>query len=202
MAEFHDFFIKPEIEEDAESFGWSPESIDASVKILEAADWGELKSKINQNREDYDILVFRGGNHELNRKAFSDPRMDIVLHPGKGRKDSGMNHIDAERGAENEVAVGFSIKEVPENPKRQSQKLNEWRRNLNLCEKYDTPYIITTEAEKFSELRKPRDIASVIDSLGYEGLKAVKHFPSKILEKRKEAQSDSEIRPGHEVLEE
>jgi ribonuclease P/MRP protein subunit RPP1 len=128
--------------------------------------------------------------------------MDVVLHSGKGRKDSGMNHVDAEKAAENDVAVGFSIKEVPEDSKRQSQKLNEWWRNLKLCEKYDAPYIITTEAEEFSNLRKPRDLASVIDSLGYDGVKGVKQHPEKILKRRKKAQSDSEIRPGHEVVEE
>ncbi|MFB6100015.1 MAG: RNase P subunit p30 family protein [Candidatus Nanohalobium sp.] len=202
MAEFHDFFINPEIREDAESLGWSSESIKASVKVLEAADWGELKRKIDRNRGEYDILAFHGGDHELNRKAFSDSRMDVVLHPGRGRKDSGMNHVDAEKAAENDVAVGFSLKEVPEDSKRQSQELSKWRRNLKLCEKYGTPYIITTEAREFSELRKPHDLASVIDSLSHEGIRALKSHAGSILERRKRAQSDSEIRPGHEVVEE
>ena len=202
MTDFHDFFISQKLQEDAESFGWSTESINASVKVLEADDWGELKRKIDGNREEYDILAFRGGDHELNRKAFSDPRMDVVLHPGKGRKDSGMNHVDAEKAKENNVAVGFSLKEVPESSKRQSQKLNEWRRNLKLCEKYGTPYIITTEAEEFSDLRKPRDLASIINSLGYDRLKAVKKFSGELLRSNLDAQKDSEIRPGHEVVEE
>lgn len=202
MPQFHDFFISQEIQDDAEAFSWSNESINASVRILEAEDWGELKRKIGQNREEYDILAFRGGDHELNRKAFSDSRMDVVLHPEKGRKDSGMNHIDAEKAAENNVAIGFSLKNVPEDSKEQSQELTNWRKNLKLCQKYDTPYIITTEAESFSDLRNPRDLASVINSLGLEGIKAVKHYPGKILERREKAQSDSEIRPGHEVIEE
>ena len=130
MTEFHDFFIQDNIIEEAEDLGWSRESVDSDFKILEAEDWGELKRKISQNREEYDILAFSGGNHELNRKAFSDSRMDIILHPGRGRKDSGMNHIDTEKAAENNVAVGFSLKEIPEDQKKQSQKLAEWRRNL------------------------------------------------------------------------
>lgn len=202
MPRFHDFFISQELQEEAKSFGWNNESINNSVKILKADDWGELKRKIGQNREEYDILAFRGGNHELNRKAFSDSRMDVVLHPEKGRKDSGMNHVDAEKAAENKVAVGFSLKSLPEDSKKQSQTLTKWRRNLKLCQKYNAPYIITTEAESFSELRNPRDLASVINSLGFEGTKGVKHYPNKILERREKAQSDSEIRPGHEVIEE
>jgi ribonuclease P/MRP protein subunit RPP1 len=202
MTEFHDFFISQNLQEEAEAFGWSSKSINSSVKILEADDRGELKRKISQNREDFDILAFRGGNHELNRKAFSDSRMDVVLHPEKGRKDSGINHVDAEKAAENNVAVGFSLKSLPEDSKKQSQALTKWRRNFKLFKKYNAPYIITTEADGFSELRNPRDLASVVNSLGFEGVKAVKQYPSKILERRKKAQSDSEIRPGHEVIEE
>jgi ribonuclease P/MRP protein subunit RPP1 len=202
MAEFHDFFISQEFQEDASEIGWSSGSIEASVKVLEAEDWGELKRNLGQQREEHDVLGFRGGDHELNRKVFSDPRMDVVLHPGKGRKDSGMNHVDAEKAAENDIAIGFSLKEVPEDQKRQSHKLNEWRKNLKLCEKYNVHYIITTEAENFSELRAPRDIGSIIDSLGYNGRRAVSYSPERIIEKNMKAKDDSQVRPGHEVLDE
>jgi ribonuclease P/MRP protein subunit RPP1 len=201
MPEFHDFFVSENLRDDAEELGWSEESQNGSVKVLEADDWGELKRKIDSAREDYDVLAFRGGDHELNRKAFSESRMDVVLHPGKDRKDSGMNHVDAKKAAENDVAIGFPLKEVPDNPKRQSQELTKWRRNLKLCEKYGTQYLITTEARKLSELRAPRDLAAVISSLGYDGKKAVSEFPGKILEKNIKAGSDSQFRPGHEVVE-
>ncbi|QGA80739.1 RNase P subunit p30 family protein [Candidatus Nanohalobium constans] len=200
MPQFHDFFINPGLEEEAEELGWSNGSISASVKILEANDWGELKQKINENRENYDILAFQGGNHELNRKAFSTPKMDVVLHPGKGRKDSGMNHVDAEKSAENDVAVCFSLREVPGDSKRQSQVLGDWRRNLKLCEKYNAPYILTTEAESSHQLRAPRDMAAVISSLGYDGRKAVSEVPGKILEKNLEARRKSSDYAGHEVV--
>ena len=201
MTIFHDFFINPELKDRAEELGWSSESIDATVKVLEADDWGGLKQKIQENREDYDVLAFRGGDHELNKKAFSTPKMDIVLHPEKGRKDSGMNHVDTERAAENNVAVGFTLKQVPEDGKRQSQTLSKWRRNLKLCEKYDTPYIITTEAEKKFEIRKPRDLAAVIKSLGGRELKSVAKYPEEILEENRKARSSKTRKAGVELVE-
>jgi ribonuclease P/MRP protein subunit RPP1 len=201
MTSFHDFFINPELKDRAEELGWSGESIGAAVKVLEADDWGELKQKIQENREDYDILAFRGGDHELNRKAFSTPEMDVVLHPEKGRKDPGMNHIDAERASENNVAVGFTLKNIPEDGKRQSQTLSKWRRNLKLCEKYDTPYIITTEAEKRSDIRKPRDLAAVIKSLGGKELKSVKKFPGEMLEENRKAENSKTGKAGVELVE-
>lgn len=202
MPEFHDFFISKEIKEEAQETGWSSRGIEISTKVLEAKDGGELKRKIKDCREEHVLLAFRGGEHDLTRKAFSDSRMDIVLSPEKGRKDSPMNHIDAEKAAENSVAVGLSLKQIPKNSKRQSQILSKWRKNLKLCKKYKTPYIITTEAEEKHELRKPRDMAAIPTSLGYNGIKAVKNFPRKILEKNLEVQKDSQVRPGHEVLEE
>jgi len=201
MPQFQDFFINQELKETAKEFGWSSESIECSVKIIEADDWGELKQKINKNRESYDILAFRGGDHELNRKAFSTPKMDVVLHPEKGRKDSGMNHVDAERAAENNVAIGFSLQQVPETGKRQSQILTKWRKNLKLCEKYDTPYIITTEAEKKSEIRRPRDLAAVTKSLGSEGNNPVSKYPDEILKKNLKARKNSSNYSGVGVVE-
>jgi ribonuclease P/MRP protein subunit RPP1 len=201
MQHFYDFFIPEKMRHKAEELGWSEDGLEASVKILEADDWGELKGKIDSAREIYDLLAFRGGDHDLNRKAFSESRMDIVLHPEKGLKDSGMNHVDAEKAAENNVAIGFSLRRVPENPKKQSQYLSKWRRNLKLCEKYGAPFILTTEAEKLSDLRAPRDMAAIISSLGYEGRKAVSEFPGNILRKNLKAQKDSQIRPGHKVVE-
>ena len=121
MNSFHDFFINSKLGETAEEFGWTSESIRASVKKLEAKDWGDLKKKIRKNREKYDILIFKGGDHELNRKAFSEPKIDIVLHPEKGRKDSGMNHIDAQKGAENRVAIGFTLKQLSNDGKNKAK---------------------------------------------------------------------------------
>jgi len=203
MTEFHDFFINPELKEQAENFGWNNESTEAPVKILEAKNWGELKQKINENREQYDILAFQGGNHQLTRKAFSTPKIDVVLHPERERKDSGMNHVDAEKAARNNVAVGFSLKQIPEDPKKQSQVLNKWRRNLKLCEKYNTPYIITTEADKKQELRKPRDIAAILKSLSNGEIenKCISKYPGKILEDNLEARQKSSSYAGHEVIE-
>ena len=201
MPRFYDFFISEDLKNRAEELGWSAESLEASVKTLEADKWGELKRKIDSARENHDVLAFRGGDHELNRKAFSDSRMDIVLHPGKGRKDSGMNHVDAKKAAENNVAIGFSIREVPEERKKQSQILGKWRRNLKLCKKYDAAYLLTTDAEEIQELRASRDLASVISTLGCNGRNAVSEFPENILKKNLKAQSDSEIRPGHEAVE-
>lgn len=175
MKDIPDICIREKTDEvvsKAEELGWrNPESYETT--FLEADNWGELKKKIKQNRESCDVLVFRGGDEKLNRKAASDPRIDVLLHPEKGRKDSGVDQVVAEKAAENNVAIGFDLQQVLKPAKTQTHILSHWRRNLKLCEKYDARYLLTTGAGEKFRLRAPRDLKSMIDSLGYNGRKAL-----------------------------
>lgn len=161
-----------EITEKAEELGWK-NSDSYSTCFITADDWGELKKKIQRNREKHHVLVFLGGDEELNRKATSDARVDVLLHPEKDRKDSGIDRTAVKQAAENNVAIGFDLTQLKTSSKRKVQKLSQWRKNLMLCEKHNASYLITTGAEEKYDLRAPRDLKSVIDSLGYSGNKAL-----------------------------
>jgi len=161
-----------EIIEKSQEIGWEDPS-KYSTKILEADDWGELKRKIDEHREKNTVLAFSGGNEKLNRKAVSDPRMDILLHPGKGRKDSGFDEPMARKASENNVVLGLDFSKIPERKKKKIHLLSNWRKNLDLCEKHDAPYLITTKAENKYDLRAPRDLEAFINSLGYNGSQAL-----------------------------
>mgnify|MGYP002761675626 FL=1 len=188
-----------QIREKAEELGWNATNCDFETVFLEADDWGELKRKIGQNREEADILVFRGGEGQLNRKAAEDSRVDVLLHPEKGRKDSGVNHVIAKEAAKNNVAIGFDFRMLDASEKTRSHILRHWGRNLMLCEKYDAPYIMTSGAKEEFDLRAPRDLASIIDSLGYDGSEAVSEFPEKILERAERVKEEGFVRPGQKV---
>ena len=175
-----------EVTEKAEELGWrDPESYE--TVFLDADDWGELKRKIQKNRENCDVLVFNGGDEKLNRKAASDARIDVLIHPEKGRKDSGVDEVIARKAAENRVAIGFDLQQLFRTPKIQTHILSHWRKNLNLCEKYDTRYIITTGAHEKFDLRAPRDLASVLNSIDFDGKKAIE-TQQKILEENLDIQ--------------
>jgi ribonuclease P/MRP protein subunit RPP1 len=182
-----------EVVEKAKELGWAdPESYD--TLFLEADGWGELKKKIQQERENCDVLVFQGGDEELNRKSVSDGRIDVLLHPEKDRKDSGMDKVIAENASKNNVAIGFEFRNLLVSSKDQIHVLSHWRKNLRLCEKHDAPYMITTGAEEKNELRAPRDLSAVIDSLGYQG-KAAVEVHRDILERNRKIQ-DSDLDYG------
>lgn len=206
MTDFHEICLRETsetIEEKASELGWSSTNCEYETVFLKADEWGELKRKIDKNREGADVIVFQGGNEELNRKACETSRVDVLLHPEKDRKDSGINHVMAEKAAENRVAIGFDMRQLRENTEKyRSFVLKHWRRNLKLCEKYDTPFILTTGASQEMKLRAPRDTKSIIDSLGFEGRKAVSKYPKVILERAEKVKSDGSVRPGIEEVEE
>ena len=161
--------------------GWKdPEGY--STESIEADDWGELKQKIRENREENHVIVFLGGDEKLNRKAASDPRVDVLLHPGKGRKDSGFDEPMAEEASENNVTLGLNFRSILTTDKRRVHELANWRKNLRLCEKRDAPYLVTTAADQINHLRAPRDLKAFIDSLGFSGRKALETH-TQILEK-------------------
>jgi ribonuclease P/MRP protein subunit RPP1 len=202
MTEFYDLCLREtseEVRELAEELGWTATNCEFETVFLEADNWGELKKKIKHNRDDVDVLVFKGGNVELNRKAAEDARVDVLLHPEKGRKDSGIDHVIAEEAAKNKVAIGFDLQQLMENNKQQTHALTAWRKNLRLCEKYDTPYTITSGAQEKLDLRAPRELAAVIKSLDFKGNKAVSKYPKKILERAERVNKDGFIRPGEKV---
>ncbi len=202
MTQFYDLCLRDTSSDTgdfAEQLGWTATSCDFETVFLEADGWGELKQKINERRDRADVLVFLGGDEELNRKAAGDTRVDVLLHPEKGRKDSGINHVIAKEAAENRVAIGFDLQQLITGKKQRTHVLRHWRRNLRLCEKYDAPFVLTSGAEEKLDLRAPRDLASIIESLGFDGKKAVSDFPGKILERSGKVDSEGFVQPGVEV---
>ena len=199
--QFHELCLRNTSEKvcsKAQEIGWNTTNCSLNTVFLEADNWGELKRKIRENREEADVLIFKGGDEELNRKACETSKLDMLLHPEKNRKDSGLNHVMAEAAAENNVAIGLDFTQLEESGKSRMHVLVHWRKNLKLCEKYDTPYLITTGAEKKHQLRGPRELKALIDSLGYSGRKAVSEVPEQIIERAERSRSDKNVRPGVE----
>lgn len=193
MSQFYDLCIREsssELIDFSERLGWSGTNCKLKTKFLEADDWGELKKKIKNSREKADLQVFKGGNVELNRKAAEDGRIDILLHPEKDRKDSGIDHVIAEEASNNNVAIGFDLQGLKGDRKIQTHKLKAWRKNLRLCEKYGTPYITTSGAGQKYELKAPRELAAIVNSIGYDGNKAVSEYPKSILKRSEKIDVD------------
>lgn len=199
MPQFRDICLKNSSEyiiEKAQEIGWSDKTGQLNTVFLEAENWGELKEKVNSHRQEADILVFKGGDEELNRKACENTKIDVLLHPEKDRKDPGINHVMAEEAAKNQTAMGLDFSQLQNSGKERIHTLSHWRKILKLCEKYETPYLLTTTAETKYELRGPRELKALIDSIGYSGQKALSETPEDIIKRAEKAKTDEDIRPG------
>jgi RNase P/RNase MRP subunit p30 len=190
MTKFHDFLIDSEAEK---LLGWNRQSAGLDTAVLEASESGELKRKIGEERESKDLIAFNSENDELAVKASEDPRIDIMIY----RSEEKINHVIAKKASENSIQIGFSLKQLHDSQNKYSI-LKTWSDSIQILEKFDTQYLITTEAEKSSEIRPPRDLSALITELDGDGEKAISKNPLKLLKKVESREKDSFVRPGVE----
>lgn len=153
-------------------------------------------------RKYYDVLAVKGGNSRLNRLAVDKKEVDILLHPEKGRKDSGLNHIFARLASKNQTAIEINFHEVLTAPQRH-EIISKIMTNVMLSKKYGFLILPCSGAYSPWELRDPYAFISLLHELGFE-LKQAKNIISKrageILAKNRKRQQASWIMPGVEVL--
>lgn len=163
-----------------------------TTAILESDDWGKLKKKIQKHREKNHVIAVKGGKEKINRKTVSDPRVDILLHPGKNRKDPGMDKGIVETAVKNNVVLGLDFSRILTDPKQKTHVFTEWRKNLKLCEKYGMGYIITTSADEKHGLRAPKDLESLIKSLNFSGRDALETSAEIVTRNRKKLETENQ----------
>ncbi|MDI9437467.1 MAG: RNase P subunit p30 family protein [Euryarchaeota archaeon] len=129
----------------------------------------DLKRKIQKFRMRTDVLLVHGGDLKVNRAAVEDPRVDVLAHPYRGRRDSGFNHVLAKKAAENNVAVEINIGYLLRNRNHRRQKvLAQFRELVKLKSKFHFPMVITTGARSLYDLRSPLDLMALSKCFGMD----------------------------------
>lgn len=127
----------------------------------------ELHSELERIRQKYEIIAVSGGDYEVNRASCEDNRVDILLHPEKGRMDSGIDHICAKSAADNGVSISIVFSELL-NSKNRPREIYFLQRNAYLCRKYGARMISVSGASGIWEMRAPREMASIAHVMGLE----------------------------------
>ena len=147
----------------------------------------DLKRKIQKSRNE-DVLMVYGGDLRINRAACENPRVDIISHPYRGRRDCGINHISARKAAENKVAVELNVRYLLRiRPQNRYKVLGYYREILKLQRKFNFPLIITSGAHSIFELHTPLDIIALTYCFGMneeEASFALSETPRNIIERR------------------
>jgi len=161
-------------------------------------------SFLADKRKDFDVLLVRGGNLRLNRKACETPEVDILVHPELERSDSGLDHVCLKFAAKNNVAIEVNFREISVSTKKtRGMILSNIGRNIRLAKKYHTSIIICSGAMSHWELKSPEVMISMACQLGLE-LKEAKDgmtkVPEKIIKMIKDRRSGKWVRPGVKVV--
>ncbi|EHR79094.1 ribonuclease P [Thermococcus litoralis DSM 5473] len=134
------------------------------------------------------LIYVQGGNLRVVRFAIEN-KVDAVIAPEYGRKDSGFDHVLARLAAKNNVAVGFSLAPLLKaTPYERANILKFMMKNWRLVEKYKTPRFLTSSAESKWEVRFPRDLMSLGINIGMEIPQAkasLSFYPEMMLKKLK-----------------
>jgi ribonuclease P/MRP protein subunit RPP1 len=149
----------------------------------------DLRKKVQKFREHSDVVIVNGGDLKINRAACEDPRVDILAHPYKNRRDSGINHILAKKASENNVAIELSINQVIKTRLSFRAKiLSQFRQILKLQRKFKFPLIITSNAYSIYDLRTPEDItafAGCLEMTPDEIMSSLSKNPENIIKRSK-----------------
>lgn len=149
----------------------------------------DLKKKVQKFRSKVDVIIVNGGNIKINRAACENPRVDILAHPYKNRRDSGINHVLARKALENEVAIEFSINSLLKTRSSVRVKtLSQFRQIMKLHKKFKFPLIIASNAHSLYDLRTPEDIVALtkcFDMDSDETMNSLSQIPINIIEKNR-----------------
>lgn len=152
-------------------FNW-PEYKDLDIVktvILKPNNVDELVEMANSCRNKAEVLMVYGGDYDVNRKACELSMVDVLCHPEKGRKDSGLDHICTREASKNNVAIEINFRSVLKTFKRKRVYILEsLKKNVFLCDKYNTPIITTSSAISKWDLRNGRQLSSLPHLLGMD----------------------------------
>ncbi|HLD83955.1 MAG TPA: RNase P subunit p30 family protein [archaeon] len=140
-----------------------------SCYIIYAKNPQQLMEDARKYRDSYEVLMVSGGDYEVNRAACENPMIDVLCHPGKGRKDSGLDHVCVKAAMENNVAIEINFREILENyRKRRVRILEGIKRNVMMCRKFGAPVVTFSGAVTKWGMRAGRELAAVASMAGME----------------------------------
>jgi ribonuclease P/MRP protein subunit RPP1 len=170
---------------------------------FEARNTSELDKLIKLRRE-YDVLLVKGSDLLLNRKAVETKEVDILTHPEYNRRDSGFNHVMAQLATENNVAIEINFREILNSSKNtRANIMHKIKINVEICKKYKVPVIICSGSVTHWQLKDPKVLISMGCLLGLElkeAKKTISEIPENIMNMIKERQDEKWIRPGVKVI--
>ena len=141
--------------------------VDAAEVV--APDPQHASGAVGNARTERTLVCVRGGTDALNRFAVEQPRVDVLTRPfvGNTDSDSDINHVLVKAARDNAVLIEVNLgPALRANGGRRVRHLDRLRRLKRLLDHYETPYVVSANAESHLQLRAPRELAAVGEEIG------------------------------------
>lgn len=161
---------------------------------------GELSELLGWVRDRVDVVVVHGGDAAVNRAACEDGRVDVLVHPGRDRRDSGVDHVMVKEAERHRVAFGLVIRRLLDvSGKQRAHRLNGMRELVRLADHADAPVVTVTGARSADQMRAPRELAAFPALLGRDtsgSFDTVSTVPRRVIERADRVNAEETVRPG------
>lgn len=134
---------------------------------IRADDPTVVAGHLGANRDDYPVVMVRGGDPAVNRYAVEDPRVDVLTAPM--RADGDINHVLAAAAARNNVRLEYRLAPVLRSmggPRVRA--LSRLRKLREVATDGDAPFVVSAAPESHLQFRTGRDLAAVGDEIGFD----------------------------------
>ncbi|MFC5365381.1 RNase P subunit p30 family protein [Salinirubrum litoreum] len=164
---------------------------------IDADDPQSASGSVGNYRPKTTLLCVRGGTDAVNRYAVEAERVDVLTRPFADGGD--VNHVLAKAAATNGVRIAFELGPVLRSDGgRRVQHLKKLRKLRELVRQYDTPFVVTGSPRSHLELRAPRELRAVGETIGFdpEEIESGLAEWGRLADRNRERASEEFIAPG------
>ncbi|MEY7847691.1 RNase P subunit p30 family protein [Natrarchaeobius sp. A-rgal3] len=166
---------------------------------VRAEDPQHASGAVGNYRTDETIVALEGGTNALNRFAVENDKVDVLAGPMDGSGD--VNHVLAKAAVENGVRFEFDLGGVLRaHGGRRVRTIQALRKLGEIVDYYDAPYVVSADPSSHLELRAPRELAALGETIGFSSAFVEEGLAEwgRLARRNRQVQSESFIEPGVE----
>ena len=164
---------------------------------IRAEDPSQASGFVSSHRNHQRIVAVHGGSPTINRFAVEQPQVDVLAHPMAENGD--FNHVLAKAAKRNGVRIEFNLGGVLRDAGgTRVGTVRDLRKLREIVTEYDTPYVVSGDPRSHLQLRAPRELIAVGETVGFDGEEIETGLAEwgALAERNRERQSDSYVEPG------
>lgn len=164
---------------------------------INADDPSQASGFVGSHRSHQRIVAVHGGTPAINRFAVEQPQVDVLAHPMVA--DGDFNHVLAKAAKRNGVRIEFNLSGVLRDAGgTRVSTLRDLRKLREIVREYDTPFVVSADPFSHLELRAPRELRAVGESVGFDAAEIESGLAEwgALAQRNRDRQSEEYIEPG------